>query len=284
MQRKQTMRRKEKDLVILAAGIGSRFKGSIKQLRSVGPAGECIMDYSIYDAVHAGFTRIVFIIRRDIEALFEEQIGKRVRHFCRSYGVEVMCVYQEKEKLPDGYICPAIREKPWGTGHALLCCRGALQGKFAVINADDFYGREAFLQMAKYLDSLDDKCSGPYALAGFRLSNTLSSHGGVTRGLCKMDSEDMFTSIQETKNIYKDVQGPYTESEDSMAFIVGARTRTPLNATLRGSVACRRLDGGNTCIFSRQSERKCKRIPHPNKSCAMPPVGVVFFIECSDLF
>lgn len=118
------MVQKRKNLVILAAGIGSRFKGGIKQLQSVGPAGECIMDYSIYDALEAGFSRIVFIIRKDIEDLFEELIGSRVRRICRERGIEVICVFQDKRNLPDGFVCPDDRAKPWGTGHALLSCKG----------------------------------------------------------------------------------------------------------------------------------------------------------------
>lgn len=213
------MQQREKSLVILAAGIGSRFKGGIKQLQNVGPAGECIMDYSIYDAVHAGFNRIVFIIRGEIEPLFEDLIGKRVRPFCQKYGVEIVCVYQEKQDLPSGFVCPSNREKPWGTGQALLACKGSLHGGFVVVNADDFYGREAFEQMAVFLDSLEENICGRYALAGFRLSNTLSEYGGVTRGLCSMDEHGFLTSIRETKKIQKFPQGPGVKTADGICIL-----------------------------------------------------------------
>lgn len=192
---------REKNLVIMAAGIGSRFKGGIKQLQPVGPAGACIMEYSIFDALEAGFNRIVFIIRRDIEPLFNEAIGDRLRRSCQARGVEMVCVYQDLADLPGGLVCPEGRTKPWGTGHALLSCRGALHGGFAVINADDFYGKEAFRLMSEFLDALPEDSQGVYGLAGFRLRNTLSENGGVTRGLCATDEQGMLTSIAETKDL-----------------------------------------------------------------------------------
>lgn len=211
----------EKNLVILAAGIGSRFRGGVKQLHSVGPAGECIMDYSIYDALEAGFNRIVFIIRKDIEALFEELVGKRVRQICQDRGVEVVCVFQEKHDLPRGFICPNYRAKPWGTGQALLRCKGALNGGFVVINADDYYGKDAYRLMSEFLDSLDEDAQGVYAMAGFLLSNTLSEHGGVTRGLCSVDEEGNLTHIQETKKILKTDQGPGVQTTNGMHYFDG---------------------------------------------------------------
>lgn len=209
---------REKNLVILAAGIGSRFKGGIKQLQSVGPAGECIMDYSIYDALEAGFNRIVFIIRKDIEALFEEMIGQRIRRVCAQKGVEVVCAYQEKQNLPGGFRCPADRAKPWGTGQALLSCKGLLHGGFVVINADDYYGKDAYQRMSRFLDDLDAEASGEYALAGFRLANTLSEHGGVTRGLCQVDAAGYLTHIRETKKIMKTPEGPGVDTADGMRY------------------------------------------------------------------
>lgn len=207
------MNTKEKNLVILAAGIGSRFKGGIKQLQSVGPSGECIMDYSIYDALEAGFNRIVFIIRRDIEEQFEELIGYRVRKMCAKYGAEVACVFQDKQNLPQGFVCPEDRVKPWGTGHALISCKGALRGGFVVINADDYYGKDAYRQMSAFLDSLEEKSTGRYAMAGFLLANTLSEYGGVTRGLCMTDDGGYLTVIRETKKVMKDSVSPYVETE-----------------------------------------------------------------------
>ncbi len=176
--RRNDMEMREKNLVILAAGIGSRFKGGIKQLQPVGPAGECIMEYSIYDALEAGFNRVVFIIRREIEPLFNEAIGDRLRRICQARGVEMICVYQDLADQPGGLVCPEGRTKPWGTGHALLSCRGVLHGGFAVINADDFYGKEAYRLMSEFLDDLPQDSRGVYGLAGFRLGNTLSDNGG----------------------------------------------------------------------------------------------------------
>lgn len=212
------MVQQEKNLVILAAGIGSRFKAGIKQLQSVGPAGECIMEYSIYDALEAGFNRIVFVIRKDIEELFGELVGNRIRRICAERGVEVICTYQEKRDLPAGFTCPEDRAKPWGTGQALLSCKGLLHGGFAVINADDYYGKEAFRKMSEFLDSLDGNASGQYALAGFCLANTLSEYGGVTRGLCRVDADGCLTHIQETKKIMMTPDGPGVENLEGMRY------------------------------------------------------------------
>lgn len=207
---------REKSLVILAAGIGTRFKGGIKQLQSVGPGGECIMEYSIHDALEAGFNRVVFIIRRDIQELFDDAIGNRIRRICADRGVEVICAYQEKRNLPGGFVCPEDRQKPWGTGHALLSCRGLLHGGFIVINADDYYGKDAYVQMAGFLDSLPADSEGTYALAGFRLENTLSEHGGVTRGLCRTDDKGNLACIRETKKIMPSPEGPWVQTEEGI--------------------------------------------------------------------
>ena len=202
--------KKERTLVVLAAGIGSRFAGGVKQLQSVGPSGEVIMDYSIHDAIEAGFNRVIFIIRHDIQQLFNEIMGDRIRAVCLKKGVEVACAYQEKEKLPGGYVCPEDRIKPWGTGHALLSCKGMLHGGFAVINADDYYGKDAFVRAMEFLDGLEDGSEGTYGLIGFRLGNTLSEHGGVTRGLCRTEN-GFLTHIVETKNVVKTADGARAE-------------------------------------------------------------------------
>ena len=192
--------KQERTLVVLAAGIGSRFAGGVKQLQSVGPSGEVIMDYSIHDAIEAGFNRFVFIIRHDIQELFDRIMGDRIRSICLKKGIEVLCAYQEKENLPGGFVCPADRVKPWGTAHALLSCKGMLHGGFAVINADDYYGKDAYRRAAEFLDSLEEDSKGTYGLVGFRLGNTLSDHGGVTRGLCRIEN-GWLTHIREIKNI-----------------------------------------------------------------------------------
>lgn len=203
---------RERSLVIMAAGIGSRFKGGVKQLKNVGPCGETIMEYSVFDAIEAGFNRMVFIIRRDIEELFNEMAGDRIRKMCEKHGVEMACAYQEKKNLPGGFVCPEDRTKPWGTGHALLSCKGLLHGGFVVINADDYYGKDAYKIMADFLDE-DYGADTVYGLAGFRLGNTISEHGGVTRGLCCVDDAGWLTEIQETKNIRKFPEGAGVEED-----------------------------------------------------------------------
>lgn len=202
--------KQERTLVVLAAGIGSRFAGGVKQLQGVGPSGEVIMDYSIHDAIEAGFNRVIFIIRHDIQELFDRIMGDRIRAICQRKGVEVLCAYQEKERLSGDFECPGDRIKPWGTGHALLSCKGMLHGGFAVINADDYYGKDAYRRAIEFLDSLPEDSSGTYGLIGFRLGNTLSDHGGVTRGLCRTEN-GWLTHIRETKNIIKTPFGAQAE-------------------------------------------------------------------------
>ena len=202
--------KKERTLVVLAAGIGSRFKDGVKQLKTVGPSGEVIMDYSIYDAIEAGFNRVIFIIRHDIQELFDSMIGDRIRAACAKKGVEVLCAYQEKTNLPGGYVCPEDRVKPWGTGHALLSCKGMLHGGFAVINSDDYYGKDSYRQAIRFLDSLEEDSKGTYGLIGFQLGNTLSEYGGVTRGLCQTEN-GWLTHILETREIVKTAKGASAE-------------------------------------------------------------------------
>lgn len=187
-------------LVIMAAGIGSRFGGGIKQLAPVGPNGEIIMDYSIYDAVEAGFDKVVFVIRKDLEKDFKEVIGNRIEKY-----VEVAYVYQELDDIPEKYKEKfSGRTKPWGTGQAILCCSEAVHTPFLVINADDYYGKSAFKEAYAYLTSLPDTGKIQVCMIGFVLKNTLSDNGGVTRGLCQVDDAGMLTEIIETHNIEKD--------------------------------------------------------------------------------
>lgn len=209
----------ERTLVVLAAGIGSRFGEGIKQLQPVGPGGEVIMDYAIHDALEAGFNRVIFIIRHDIEELFERIIGDRVRPVCQARGVDVLCAYQEKTDLPGGYVCPENRVKPWGTGHALLSCKGMLHGGFAVINADDYYGKDAYQRAITFLNSLECDSRDTYGLVGFSLGNTLSENGGVTRGLCDTDQTGALTNIVETKNIVKTPTGAGVETDGKMRLL-----------------------------------------------------------------
>ncbi|NLC20028.1 MAG: nucleotidyltransferase [Clostridiales bacterium] len=181
-------------LVIMAAGMGSRF-GGIKQLEPVGPNGEIIMDYSIYDAIAAGFDKIAVIIRKDLEKDFKEVIGNRIEKL-----VKVEYVFQELDDIPEGFSVPAGRSKPWGTGQAVLCCKELVKENFAVINADDYYGKEAFRLIYKFLNDPDYN-DNDYCMAGFILGNTLSENGAVTRGICKVDETGKLVDIVETGGI-----------------------------------------------------------------------------------
>ena len=190
---------KKTALVIMAAGIGSRFGKGIKQLAPVGPNGEIIMDYSIHDALEAGFNKVVFIIRKDLEEEFRRVIGERIEKI-----TEVEYAFQSLENLPDGFSKPADRTKPWGTGQAVLAAREVLDEPFVVINADDYYGKEAYVKVHEYLvqeQPQDDKIH--ICMAGFRLGNTLSDNGGVTRGVCKVNENGYLADIVETSNIEK---------------------------------------------------------------------------------
>lgn len=187
-------------LVIMAAGIGSRFGGGIKQLAPVGPNGEIIMDYSIYDAIEAGFDKIVFVIRKDLEKDFKEVIGNRIEK-----QIEVAYAYQEIDDIPQKYREKFTgRTKPWGTGQAILCCKDVVDSPFLVINADDYYGKDAFREAYSYLTSMEDTDKMQICMVSFVLKNTLSDNGGVTRGICKVDSNGMLAGITETHNIEKD--------------------------------------------------------------------------------
>ncbi len=190
-------------LVVMAAGIGSRFGGGIKQLEPVGPSGEIIMDYSVYDAMQAGFDKVVFIIRKDLEKDFREIIGNRMEKI-----VETAYAFQELDDLPAGFQRPEGRTKPWGTGQAILCCKDLVQEPFAVINADDYYGKEAFVKVHDYLAGEHPACGKmDFCMAGFQLGNTLSENGGVTRGICSVNEDGHLTKVTETKNIVKTPEG-----------------------------------------------------------------------------
>ena len=190
-------------LVIMAAGLGSRFGQGIKQLEAVGLNNEIIMDYSIHDAIKAGFNKIIFIIRKDIKEEFNKAIGNRIKNICDRLGIEVCYVFQSLEDLPEGIILPDERKKPWGTGQAILACKNLVNEPFVVINADDYYGKEAFENIYNFLKEYNTSKSYEYCMSGFILKNTLSDNGGVTRGICKVDSDNLLKEIVETKNIIK---------------------------------------------------------------------------------
>ncbi len=192
-------------LLIMAAGIGSRYGGDIKQLAAVGPNGEIIIDYSIHDAIKAGFNKIVFIIRKDIEKDFRSVIGDRMEKICAEKGVEIEYAFQDLNDIPKGYEVPKGRSKPWGTAQAVLCAKDLVKEPFAVINADDYYGKEAFIKIHEYLVS--DVTDNHFCMAGFVLKNTLSENGGVTRGVCHMNENGYLTDIVETANIVKTATG-----------------------------------------------------------------------------
>lgn len=187
-------------LLIMAAGIGSRFGTGIKQLEPVDDANHIIMDYSIHDAIEAGFNHVVFIIRKDIEQEFKEVIGDRIASICANHNVTVDYAFQDINDIPG--TLPEGRTKPWGTGQAVLAAKKVINTPFLAINADDYYGKEGFKAVHEYLVNGGKSC-----MAGFVLKNTLSDNGGVTRGICKMDEENNLTEVVETKNIVKTAKG-----------------------------------------------------------------------------
>lgn len=189
---------REVTLVVMAAGIGSRFGGGIKQLEPMGPSGEIIMDYSIHDALEAGFNKVVFVIRHDLLEDFDEIIGKRIKE-----KVKIEYAFQEVDNIPDEYKETfKERSKPWGTGQAILACKGKVNGPFLVINADDFYGKEAYQVAYNYITNPDHTDKIPVSMVGFVLKNTLSDNGGVTRGVCET-KDGYLTKVVETHNIEK---------------------------------------------------------------------------------
>ena len=213
-------------LVIMAAGIGSRFGGGIKQLEPVGPNGEIIMDYSIHDAMEAGFNKVIFIIRRDLEKDFKEIIGHRIEKL-----LPVEYAYQELEDLPAGYEVTPGRTKPWGTGQAVLSVKGMVDGPFLVINADDYYGREGFRRIHEYMAEHMDSQSEIYdiCMGGFVLSNTLSDNGTVTRGVCQVDEEGYLTNVTETYNIQMKEDGLHATDESGAPVTISPSQPVSMN-------------------------------------------------------
>lgn len=195
-------------LIIMAAGMGSRF-GGLKQISPVGPAGEKIIDYSVYDAIRAGFGKVVFVIKHSIEQEFKETVGKTMESH-----IPVEYVYQELDALPEGYTVPEGRVKPWGTGHAVLCCRDVVREPFAVINADDYYGQECFRLLAEFLQTPQNDPIRHCAMAGYLLKNTLTENGYVSRGICTVDAAGTLTGLTERTHIeLRNGQPMYTEDD-----------------------------------------------------------------------
>ena len=216
---------KKTTLVVMAAGIGSRFGGGIKQLEPVGPNGEIIMDYSIHDAMEAGFNKVVFIIRKDLEKDFKEIIGNRIEKL-----VEVEYAFQELDNLPEGFVKPEGRTKPWGTGQAVLSCKGIVREPFAVINADDYYGRHAFQTIHDYLTTHEDDEKYRYTMVGYRLKNTVTDNGYVSRGVCELNDEKELVSVTEMTRIEKHDSGiEYSEDDGTTWNPIDGETLVSMN-------------------------------------------------------
>jgi hypothetical protein len=212
-------------LIIMAAGMGSRY-GGLKQMDPVGPNGELILDYSIYDALQANFGKVVFVIKESIETIFKEKIGKKIEAHC-----EVAYVFQDVSQVPVGSYIPTNRVKPWGTGHAVLACKPVIDSPVAVINADDFYGRQSFLVLQNYLATAQDQ-EGVYnyAMVGFKIENTLTEHGHVARGVCEVDPDGNLLHIKERTHIVKSKNGAkYTEDEGNTWTEIPAGSFVSLN-------------------------------------------------------
>lgn len=209
-------------LLVLAAGMGSRY-GGLKQIDPMGPAGETILDYSVFDALRAGFGKVVFIIRPDFEQDFRERIAAKF-----AGRIDVGFAFQTIDKLPAGFSAPPGREKPWGTTHAILCARDAVRTPFAVINADDFYGRGSYAVLGRYLTALTND-STAYAMVGFTLRNTLSEHGTVARGVCQTDVAGQLTDIQELTKIAKLARGAEHRGDDGKVVALTGEEPVSMN-------------------------------------------------------
>lgn len=201
-------------LVVMAAGMGSRY-GGLKQIDPIGRHGEIIMDYSLYDALEAGFQKVVFIINRKIEQDFYDVIGRRAEKY-----MEVRYVFQQPDAmLPAGFSVPEGREKPWGTAHALLCCKNDVSEPFAAINADDYYGKRAFTVLYDYLTTAKDGAQSDFSMVGYLAKNTLTEHGSVARGVCEVDANGELVNIVERLKIFKMPEGPAYTEDDGQTFV-----------------------------------------------------------------
>ena len=249
------MQKQAPKLVIMAAGMGSRF-GGLKQMEPVDREGHSIIDFSMYDARRAGFRDLVFIIKREHDALFRERIGNRMERF---FNVEY--VYQELTDIPDGCTVPEGRVKPWGTGQAVACCRNVLHGPFAVINSDDFYGRTAFSEIYDFLRTNDDEHC--YAMVGYRVRNTVTAFGSVARGVCEVQN-GMLRGITERTKIYqRGDHAAYTEDGEHFQPLPGS---TPVSMNLWGFTS------------SILKELKARFVPFLEKNLSVNPLKCEYFL------
>lgn len=213
-------------LLVLAAGMGSRY-GGLKQLDALGPSGETIMDYSVFDAIRGGFGKIVFVIRKDFEADFRDKVLSKYEGY-----IPVEIVFQSINDLPEGFTCPAERTKPWGTNHAVLMAKDVINEPFCVINADDFYGRDAFAVIGKFLNELQEGAKNTYSMVGFRVANTLSENGKVSRGVCEVNSNKHLVSVVERTEIVR-VEGSVCYKDENDAW-VKISDNTPVSMNVWG--------------------------------------------------
>lgn len=241
-------------LVILAAGMGSRY-GGLKQLDPMTEDGAFIIDFSVYDAIRAGFDRVVFIIKEENLALFRETIGNRI-----AKKIKVEYAFQRIDDLPSGFSVPEGRVKPWGTGHAVYCVRDLVKDNFAVINADDFYGRDTFLQLAKHLstvDATDEKAH--HCMVGFRLGNTLTDHGTVSRGHCTVSDGGMLESVTERTKIQKTADGAEYLSDDGESWVsISPESIVSMNCWGFTPAIFERLETGLSDFLARVGENPIK--------------------------
>ena len=270
-------------LVVMAAGIGSRFGGGIKQLEAVGPNGEIIMDYSIHDALEAGFNKVVFVIRKDLEKDFKEIIGRRMEKL-----VEVEYAYQELNDIPERFLKKTEgRKKPWGTGQAILAARNLIKEPFLVINADDYYGKEGFRIVHDYMvNEMDDtKDTFDMCMAGFILSNTLSENGPVTRGVCTVDNNGYLSKVTETYDVYKAEDGMHAADHDGNPVIVTEDQHVSMNMFGLPASFVKELEKGFPEFLSNVKEGDLKAeylLPAVIDECIHSGKGTVRVLETKD--
>ena len=269
-------------LIIMAAGIGSRFGEGIKQLAQMGPNGEIILDYSIHDAKEAGFNKVVFIIRKDIFKEFEEIIGNRIKE-----QIDVEYVFQELDDLPEGFEVSEGRTKPWGTGQAVLCCKDVVKEPFVIINADDYYGKEGFRIVHDYMvNEMDDtKDTFDMCMAGFILSNTLSENGPVTRGVCTVDNNGYLSKVTETYDVYKAEDGMHAADHDGNPVIVMEDQHVSMNMFGLPASFVKELENGFPKFLSGVKEGDLKAeylLPAVIDECIHSGKGTVRVLETKD--